>query len=340
MPHFLGVDGGQSSTTAIIGDETGRVLGIGRGGPCNHVRASEGRAKFVDAVQSSLRAACAQAGLDAGKVRFDAACLGFSGGPADKESILGEILNSDRTVVTDDAFIALTGASAGEPGLVVIAGTGSIAFGRNAAGRTARAGGWGYLFGDEGGGFWIARQAMRAALRMEEGWGVPTSLRARLLDAIITQNVPVRNIPVRNIPVRNINDLLHRCYTVDLTRPRIASLSVLVNHAAESGDPTALEILEAAAGELALLAIAVLGQLFAAQEPAIVTYSGSVFHSRILLARFRDRLASQAGVRLTPPVFPRYGPAVGALLEAYRTGCVEDAIQSLRYSLPLLKHFP
>jgi N-acetylglucosamine kinase-like BadF-type ATPase len=331
MPrYFLGVDGGQSSTTAIIGDESGRVLGIGRGGPCNHVRASEGRAKFVDAVQSSLRAACAQAGLDAGKVRFDAACLGFSGGPADKESILGEILISDRTLVTDDAFIALTGATAGEPGLVVIAGTGSIAFGRNAAGRTARAGGWGYLFGDEGGGFWIARQAMRAALRMEEGWGIPTSLRARLLDDIIAQN----------IAVRNMNDLLHRCYTVELSRPRVASLSVVVNHAAENGDPTALEILDAAARELALLAIAVLGQLFPAQEPAIVTYSGSVFHSRILLARFRDWLASEAGVRLTPPSFSRYGPAIGALLEAYRTGCVEDAIQRLRYSPPLLKHFP
>jgi N-acetylglucosamine kinase-like BadF-type ATPase len=328
--YFLGVDGGQSSTTAIIGDESGRVAGVGRGGPCNHVGAAEGRAKFVAAVQSSLQGACAQAGLNAANVRFAGACLGFSGGPADKESILGEILTSDRTLVTDDASIALTGATAGEPGLVVMAGTGSIAFGRNAGGRTARAGGWGYLFGDEGGGFWIARQAMRAALRMEEGWGVPTSLRARLLDAMISQNVPVRNI----------NDLLHRCYTVELPRPRVASLSVLVNHAAESGDPVALEILEAAARELALLAVAARGQLFADGEPAIVTYSGSVFRSRILLARFYDWMASEAGVRLIPPVFSIYGPAVGALLEAYRTGGVGNVIQGLRYSLPLLKHFP
>src|ERR1700733_12112823 len=257
MPrYFLGVDGGQSSTTAMIGDETGRIAGVGRGGPCNHAGASEGRAKFVGAIQASLREACAQAGLNPESVRFTSACLGFSGGPADKESILSEILKSDQTLVTDDAFIALSGATAGEPGLVVIAGTGSIAFGRNRAGRTARAGGWGYLFGDEGGGFWIARQALRAALRWEEGGGGPTSLRARLMDAAISQSRGTRNI----------NDLLHRCYTPEFSRPRVASLSVLVNHAAESGDPVALEILDAAARELVLLAIAVRAQLFAAEE--------------------------------------------------------------------------
>src|SRR6202050_2996787 len=215
MPgFFLGVDGGQSSTTAVIGDETGRIVGVGRGGPSNHVGAAEGRAKFVGAIQSSVQAACGQGGLDARSIRFTSAYLGLSGDPEDKESILREILGSDRTLVTDDAQIALAGATAGEPGVVVIAGTGSIALGRNASGRTARAGGWGYLFGDEGGGFWIARQALRAALRWEEGWGVPSSLRARLLDST---------------GKRNINDLLHRCYTTEFPRPRVASLSILVN---------------------------------------------------------------------------------------------------------------
>ena len=322
MPrYFLGVDGGQSSTTAIIGDENGRVVGIGTGGPCNHVGAAEGRAKFVDALQSSLQAACAQAGLNAASVRFTSACLGFSGGPADKESILAEILASNRTLVTDDAFIALAAATAGEPGLVVIAGTGSIAFGRNAGGRTARAGGWGYLFGDEGGGFWIARRAVRAALAFEEGWGVPTSLRARLLDAVIAQNARVRNM----------NDLLHRCYTPEFPRPRIAGLSILVNHAAESGDPVALEILETAARELTRLAVAVRGQLFATGDPALITYSGSVFGSRILLARFRHRIASEAGIQVTPPVFSTDGPAVGALLEAYRAANLHAVLQGFLY---------
>ena len=226
MPrYFLGVDGGQSSTTAIIGDETGRVLGVGRGGPCNHVGASEGRAKFVDAIQASLRAACAQAGLPSWR--------------ALQQRLPGIQRRSRRTKNRScTKYLRATGPWSpttpslrwqelprGEPGLVVIAGTGSIAFGRDSRGRTARAGGWGYLFGDEGGGFWIARQALRAALRLEEGWGVPTSLRGRLLDAT---------------GARNINDLLHRCYTAEFPRPRVASLSVLVNHAAEIGDPVAV----------------------------------------------------------------------------------------------------
>ena len=136
--YFLGVDGGQTSTTAIIGDQGGRVLGMGQGGPSNHVSA----ANFIDAITASLCAACSQAGLDATAARFASACLGFSGGPADKQAILGQILASDRILVTDDAAIALSGALGGEPGIVVIAGTGSIAFGRNVQGRTARAGGW------------------------------------------------------------------------------------------------------------------------------------------------------------------------------------------------------
>ena len=131
---------------------------------------------------------------------------------------------------------------------------------------------------------------------------MPTSLRARLLDAT---------------GARNINDLLHRCYTPEFPRPRVASLSILVNHVAEAGDPAALEILDTAARELALLAIAVADNCFRAGKPALVTYSGGVFGSRILLGRFRNWMASEAGVRVTPPV---YGPAIGALLEAYRSG--------------------
>ena len=76
MPYYLGVDGGQSSTTVLIGDDSGRVVGIGRGGPCNHVGAAEGRAKFITAVGNCIRAACDQAGLS--EPRFSSAVLGFS----------------------------------------------------------------------------------------------------------------------------------------------------------------------------------------------------------------------------------------------------------------------
>jgi N-acetylglucosamine kinase-like BadF-type ATPase len=288
--YFLGVDGGQSSTRACIGDETGRVIGVGRGGPCNDARA---------AIQSSVGAACGQAGLRRETTRFAGACLGFSGGHAGQETLVRQLIATDHLFVTDDAFIALVGATGGEPGIVVIAGTGSIALGHNSPGRTARAGGWGYLFGDEGGAFWIARQAIRAALREEEGWGVPTSLRKRLLEATGSENM---------------NDLMHRCYTNEFPRPRAASLAVLVNEAAEEGVTAAVEILEDAARELVMLAGAVREQLFPAGSSALVTYWGGVFRSHIVLARFHQLLASEAGVRVKAGV---YEPCIGALLEAY-----------------------
>lgn len=300
MRLFLGVDGGQSGTTALIGDETGRVLGAGSGGPCNHTAAAEGRRKLVRAVGDCVGTACAQAGLDARAVRFAAACFGMSGGPEDKQAILHEILPADLVVVTDDAVIALAGATAGEPGIVTIAGTGSIAFGRNTAGGTARVGGWGYIFGDEGSGFDIARQALRAALRAEEGWGPPTTLLHALTNATGSPNA---------------NSALHLFYTPDWPRSRVATLAPLVDAAAMAGDAVARDILHNAAQQLAVLTSSVRRQLWEAGELARVAWTGGVFRSHMLLERYRCLVELEDGNRTGPP---EYNPAAGALIEAYR----------------------
>ena len=304
---FLGVDGGKSSTVALIGDESGRVLGAGTSGPSNHVGAVGGREKFVSAVEGCVSAACQRAGLDAAEVRFEAACLGFSGGSADKEPILGQLLTAARLVVTTDALIALAGATAGEAGIITIAGTGSIAFGRDAGGRTARAGGWGHLFGDEGGAFDIARQALRAALRYEEGWGPPTALRQALLEAT---------------GAASANDLLHRFYTTEFARPRIASYARLVDQVAQQGDTVALEVLHDAARHLAAITAAVRSQLFDPGAAFRAAYVGGVFGSVIVLGEFRRLI----GFECAPPI---HGPAAGALLEAYRAAGLTPTLASL-----------
>ncbi len=308
---FLGVDGGQTATTALIGDDTGRVLGYGRGGPCNHVGGPQGRDKFLRAVGDSVGQACRSAGLDPAAVRFRVACLGFSGGPEDKRALLEQMLHAERLIVTTDALIALAGATAGSPGIIAIAGTGSIAFGRNREGRTARAGGWGYIFGDEGGGFDLTRQALRAALRQEEGWGPTTELRRLLLEATGASSA---------------NELLHRFYTTEFPRPRIASLAELVDQAGRAGDVVAREILEAAAGELAALVAAVRRQLFAPGERVPVAYIGGVFRSDLLRERFVRLVEQEEGNQCRPPV---YGPAAGALLEAYREAGLHPELKGL-----------
>ncbi len=264
--YFLGIDGGQSSTTALLGDRSGLVIGYGRGGPCNHVKGPGGREKFVSAIEACFQQAAS--GIDPSAIT--AVCGGFSGGPADKATLLEEMFPASRVVVTNDGLIALAGATGGQPGIITIAGTGSLAFGRNASGKTARAGGWGYIFGDEGGGFDLVRQALRAALREEEGWGPPTILTPMLLEETGAQSV---------------NDLLHQFYTLDWPRPRIASLSWIVDRAAIEGDHTALGLLHTAAQQLAGYAAAVRGTLFLPAKPARVCWVGGVFRSEILLQR-------------------------------------------------------
>jgi N-acetylglucosamine kinase-like BadF-type ATPase len=293
---FLGVDGGQSSTTALVGDESGRVLGAGHGGPCNHVEASEGREKFLGALGGCVRAALDEAGLR--DARFASACLGFSGGPEDKEALTREIVSAEKYLITHDALIALVGATGGEPGVVTIAGTGSIAFGRNAEGKTARAGGWGYAFGDEGGGFDLVRQALRAALRNEEGWGSRTELLPALLEAA---------------KARDAKDMLHRFYTSEFPRARVAGFAEVVDEVALAGDAVARDILNAAAQSLATYTAAVRGQLFQPGKVVRVSYVGGVFRSPMLLERFRMLVELEDGNQLAAPM---HEPAEGALMEA------------------------
>lgn len=308
---YLGIDGGQSGTTAVIGDEAGRVLGVGRGGPCNHVGKAEGRARFLDAIGTCLTMACEQAGVLRDQLTFTGVCAGFSGGPADKELLLRELIPADQMTVTTDALIALSGATAGAPGIITIAGTGSISYGRNAQRRTVRVGGWGYVYGDEGGGFDLTRQALRAILRNEEGWGPPTSLR----DVLLSET-----------GATDANDLMHRFYTDEFSRPRIAGFARLVNQEANAGDAVARNLILNAAQQLATATSAVRSQLFERGETAQVAPVGGVFRSEMLAQRFRMLVELEDG---NSAIQPRFGPAAGALIEAYAAAGLKLELQNV-----------
>lgn len=302
---FLGVDGGQSGTTALIADEHGHVLGRGLAGPCNHASGDEAIAKLKRVVTECVAEACNSAGI-ACPASFEAACFGMSGGPADKSDILQGTISAQRWLVTDDGAIALSGALAGEPGVITIAGTGSFARGRGPDGETRRAGGWGYVFGDEGGAFDIVRQALRACLRAEEGWGDQTEL---------------REIFLAKTGCTDMNAVLHLFYTSEWPRSRLARLAVSVDECASNGDLLARGILENAAQNLALFTQSVARQLWPEGSAATCSYIGGVFRSAAILHRFRS-LLELSGNRIIEPIM---GPASGALLEAYRlAGAMPD----------------
>ncbi len=301
MELFLGIDGGQSSTTVLIGDSSGRVIGWARGGPCNHVSGPGAAEKFTRVIKDCIAEAGSIAGLTHDTLRFKAACCGMSGGPVDKESLLREIIMTELLVVKTDAEIALTGAFAGLPGIVVIAGTGSIALGRNGSGEMLRAGGWGYIYGDEGSAFDIVRQSVRAALRQEEGWGTKTALLPELLSA--SQAV-------------SANELMHDLYTSDWPRWRVAELAALVDQVGLSGDSVARGILEQAGQNLASLAGCLRRVLFAESSTVDVAFVGGVFRSKAVLSRFRLLVELTEGCRCMTPLMD---PAAGALLDAYQS---------------------
>ncbi len=312
---FLGVDGGQSSTTVVVGDTDGKIRGWAIAGPCNHVGAAEVRPKFLRVMRDCLGRAAAMAGLESDRPQFRAACLGMSGGPDDKAGLLTELLAAEHLDVTHDGHIALAGAMSGGPGAIVISGTGTIAFGQDAKSRTARAGGWGYVFGDEGGGFDLVRQAVRAALREQEGWGPRTPLTPALLSETGTANA---------------NALVHLFYTSEWPRSRVAALAPVVNRIAEEGDPVAVGILHQSAHALAMLAGAVRRQLWEQEEPSRLAWIGGTFRSAILLERFRTLVELDGMVTTSPP---DHAPAMGALILAYRAA----GLQTVPAPLPGVK---
>jgi len=170
---ILGVDGGGTKTVAVIVSDSGRVLGTGRGGPSNPKVL--GLTKAMANVRSAVRAA-----IEAcpGEREIHRAVFGLAGVDLSADEIRLERalskapeLTGVRVLVRNDAEVALVGAVAGGRGVAVCAGTGAIAVGADGKGRVARAGGWGYLLGDEGSGYWIGVTAIRAILQRHDGRG-------------------------------------------------------------------------------------------------------------------------------------------------------------------------
>jgi len=151
-------------------------------------------------------------------------------------------------------------------------------------------------------------------LRHEEGWGPPTALHRVLLQATSSQDA---------------NEALHRFYSDEWPRPRVALLAPLVDETAMAGDAVARDILHGAAQQLALLTAAVRRQLWASGEHVRVAWIGGVFRSRMLLERYRDLIELEEGNHAAAP---EHGPAAGALLEAYRAAGLAPPLTHLEES--------
>jgi N-acetylglucosamine kinase-like BadF-type ATPase len=293
--HVLGIDAGGTKTVCLLANAEGHILSESRGGGANLQASGELE------VEKVLHGVMEEAIGDR-DVRPDAVCLGIAGvdRPADAEAVRGIMRRlgfKSRTLIVNDALVALVAGVGDGPGVVLIAGTGSIAYGRDAAGRAARSGGWGYLLGDEGGGFWIGRSALAAVVRQFDGRG-PATL---LTDLVLAE-----------LRLASPTELIHAIYDKGLQRRAIAGIAAVVQRAAEAKDATASEILTRAGAELTAAAASVIGRLGMRGDVFRTVLAGGIFRAiPALVADVQARLSEVAPRSETQLLDVE--PAVGAV---------------------------
>jgi N-acetylglucosamine kinase-like BadF-type ATPase len=295
MFHVLGIDAGGTKTVCLLADDQGHVLASARGDGANLRTAGElGVEKVLHTVMDEV--------LGRHDVAPAAICLGIAG--VDRESdgrtmraIMRRIALKTRTLIVNDALVALVAGVDDGPGIVIISGTGSIVYGRDERNRAARAGGWGHILGDEGSGYWIGRRALAAVMRHADGRGRAGVLADRVL---------------RHLGQSSAVDLVPLVYDRGMPLPEIAALGAVVDEARAGGDAEAAAILQEAADELVLAALSVVSQLGMRDSAFPFVLAGGMFQGV-------PGLADDVGRRLVdlaPAAMVRrlgVAPAVGAV---------------------------
>jgi N-acetylglucosamine kinase-like BadF-type ATPase len=318
VAYYLGIDGGGSKTRCAVGDESS-VLAMVAAGPSNITRVGEVRAR--ESLHQAIREACATAKIDPGQLQR--ACVGAAGAGREEianivRSIVAEVIPGEIEIV-GDMQIALEAAFGTGPGVVVIAGTGSIAYGRDVTGRTARAGGWGFAISDEGSAHWIGRMAVSTLLRAVDERGDDRTKNVLGKDARIE---PEASLLFNELKAAwKLDSLEQLVRTANLT-PDFAALFPAVLSAAGAGDVVAQRVLAQAGTELAQLARIVVGRFFPerlSSTSSVVPLAmvGGVFrHAPRVRELFYNEVRSvHPNVVLNPEVFE---PVHGALQRARR----------------------
>jgi N-acetylglucosamine kinase-like BadF-type ATPase len=293
--HVLGIDAGGTKTIALLADAEGRIIGEGRAGAANLQTEGELEVeKILDAV--------IERATQARHVPVAAVCLGMAGvDRQDDAVIIRDVMRRlgfrSNALIVNDALIALVAGAGASPGVVVISGTGSIAYGVSHLGVAARAGGWGPTLGDEGSGYWIGRRALAAVMRDVDGRGPQTDLTRLVL---------------RHFSLTRPEGLVAEIYHQPQGRRVIGSLGAVVDRAREDGDPVAIDIMQQAADELALAAASVITRLDMRGEPFPILLSGGMLRESVWLsAEVRRRMAEVAPRAVVAPLTAE--PAVGAV---------------------------
>jgi N-acetylglucosamine kinase-like BadF-type ATPase len=291
MRYVLGIDAGGTKTVGLLADEAGRVVAESRSSGANlQVHGELEVEKVFHGIIEVLEV----------DHPISAVCLGIAGvdRPHDQQLILGVLRRlgyRERVTVVNDAVVALVAGAPGRFGVVLLAGTGSIAYGQDRSGRSVRSGGYGFLLADEGSGYWLGHHALRAAVRATDGRGSATPLRGLVFEAM---------------GVDSMDQLIPRVYEKGLAKHQVAALAGLVQKAADQDDPVAEALLESASQELVLAARAVASGLSFGDEVFPVVLAGGVFKACPSLHRRIERHLDLPNAR---PSLLSVEPAHGAV---------------------------
>lgn len=276
-----------------------------RGGPSNPMRVGLGKA--AEEIVASVVRACDRINRTTGEIlSLTAGLAGVH--RADLRSQMHRSLSASMPgpliTIHSDAEIALFATTAGEAGAVVISGTGSVCFGRNADGDMAFSGGWGPIAGDEGGGASIARKALQAVGRASDGRGPDTSL-SELAADYFRAATP--------------EDLIVAIYSPQTNHAKLSGFAACVIRAAREGDSVAREILADAGNELGIAVCAVLRRLGMTDSGVKVGTVGGIFNAgEFLMASLRESIGRcSRTARLTTPAFEPAHAAALMAIDAY-----------------------
>ena len=306
---YLGVDGGGTKTAFAVIDENGRLLSELSADACNYVQI--GKEGFGRVLARGAAEVCKRAGIGIKDITF--ACAGIpsfgeiEADSADLIAISKASLQNDTVRCVNDVEVAWAGSLACRPGINLLAGTGSIGYGKDRKGHAARAGGWGYFCGDEGSAYWLGRKLIELFTKEADG-------RA--------ERSAVYEVVRREFGLKNDFDLIYVLYNkLKLKRDEIAKLQLLLNRAADLGDVQAKQIYAQAAYELHRIVAAVADQLDFGAEEILLSYSGGVFKAGALLFDPLKTYLHGYNVVLREPILsPVLGAALCALASHLRLG--------------------
>jgi N-acetylglucosamine kinase-like BadF-type ATPase len=298
MTLILGVDGGNSKTLAAVGDESGRILGVGRSGSGSH------QALGLEAAMLQIRGAAdqalAMARVEASDVDAAYYCLAGADLLEDFDLLWPAVRNlglGREVGLNNDSMASLRSGTDNPNAVVVALGSGTVAAGHNAAGREIRLPALGWISGDWGGGGDLARDAIWYSVRAHDGRGEPTALQ----DMILCE-----------LEVPDVDTLINRLYHREIDRLRILHLAPHVFEVAEAGDKVARYLVEEQAKEVVITAVALLRRLGILETPSDVVLGGSIFKARspLFMNAISERLGDLAP--LATIVRPNVEPAVGS----------------------------